>query len=353
MVVHHVTGALWGIVRSSKVQAVIAATGMSAGTGSVFMASLMVVVPALLALAAFGPAPKSKDTPKVILVTGASSGLGKLMLDELRKAFPAAIVYGTSRSGWSAKGAKVTKGDSPLGVEDAGAGASEQPLLALDVTNEDSVAQCIGAIEARHGELSVLINNAGTVLQTWAKATTHADAEAQMGTNFFGVVRMVRHCVPVMTGTCKRIVTVGSIGGRIGLPYNSMYSASKSATMLYTDALRMELAQDGVAVSLVEPGDLKPGMLNAAKSEGFDSNAHATGAFDIMRKEEAEGTDPRVVVKTVVGCVRSSRPKGRYLVGPDAWLVEVLTRLCSYPLREYFLASHYRIPPRHNAWIRV
>jgi len=51
--------------------------------------------------------------------------------------------------------------------------------------------------------------------------------------------------------------------------------------------------------------------------------------------------------------VRSSRPKGRYLVGPDAWLVEVLTRLCSYPLREYFLASHYRIPPRHNAWIRV
>ena len=137
MVVHHVTGALWGIVRSSKVQAVIAATGMSAGTGSVFMASLMVVVPALLALAAFGPAPKSKDTPKVILVTGASSGLGKLMLDELRKAFPAAIVYGTSRSGWSAKGSKVTKGDSPLGVEDAGAGASEQPLLALDVTNED------------------------------------------------------------------------------------------------------------------------------------------------------------------------------------------------------------------------
>ena len=57
--------------------------------------------------------------------------------------------------------------------------------------------------------------------------------------------------------------------------------------------------------------------------------------------------------RTVVGCVRSSRPKGRYLVGPDAWLVEVLTRLCSYPLREYFLASHYRIPPRHNAWIRV
>jgi NAD(P)-dependent dehydrogenase (short-subunit alcohol dehydrogenase family) len=89
-----------------------------------------------------------------------------------------------------------------------------------------------------------------------------------------------------------------------------MYSASKSATMLYTDALRMELAQDGVAVSLVEPGDLKPGMLNAAKADGFDSNAYATGAFDIMRKEEAEGTDPRVVVKLWSGACGVRVPRG-------------------------------------------
>ena len=61
---------------------------------------------------------------------------------------------------------------------------------------------------------------------------------------------MVRHCVPAMVGTVRRVVTIGSIGGRIGLPYNSMYSASKAATMVYTDALRMEVAaneREGVA----------------------------------------------------------------------------------------------------------
>ena len=74
---------------------------MSSGVGSIFAGALLVVIPALVALAAFGPA-LIEDTPKVILVTGASSGLGKLVLDELRKT--ASVVYGTSRSGWSAKG---------------------------------------------------------------------------------------------------------------------------------------------------------------------------------------------------------------------------------------------------------
>ena len=118
---------------------------MSSGVGSIFAGALMVVIPALVALVAFGPAPRSRDTPKVILVTGASSGLGKLMLDELRKAFPASVVYGTSRSGWSAKGTRVTKGDSPLGVTEED---GTQPLLALDVTDEDSVKRCVDAIVA-------------------------------------------------------------------------------------------------------------------------------------------------------------------------------------------------------------
>ena len=94
----------------------------------------------------------------------------------------------------------------------------------------------------------------------------------RMATNFFGMVRMVRACVPRMTGECRRVVNVGSIGGRIGLPYQSMYSASKAAAMVWTDALRMEVWGEGVKVSLVEPGDLKPGMLNAGKAAGFDDN---------------------------------------------------------------------------------
>ena len=76
----------------------------------------------------------------------------------------------------------------------------------------------------------------------------------------------------------------------------------------------METWSSGVRVSLVEPGDLKPGMVNAAKADGFDDDAIASRAFDIMRKEEAEGTDPKAVARAIVRSLRSPTPAG---AGPD------------------------------------
>jgi hypothetical protein len=72
-----------------------------------------------------------------------------------------------------------------------------------------------------------------------------------------------------------------------------------------------------------------------------------------LRHYKEEGTDPSAVVRTVVKSLKADVPAARYLVGPDAWLVEMLSRFCPHALKEYFLASHYRVPPRHNAWIRV
>jgi NAD(P)-dependent dehydrogenase (short-subunit alcohol dehydrogenase family) len=227
-------------------------------------------------------------------------------------------------------------------------------------------------IESTHGRLDLLVNNAGSVVATHAASTSDEDARDQFGTNFFGAVRVVRLATRVMRHGRKRrvardpkkkardfdfvagrIVNVGSIGGRIGLPFQSMYSASKAATMTWSDALRLELASEAIFVSLIEPGDLKPGMVNARKAEGFDADPVAKRATDIMRAEEAVGTDPRVVAAVVERIAKSAKPNGRYLVGPDAWLVEALGRLVPHAWKEYFLASHYRVPPRENAWIRV
>jgi short-subunit dehydrogenase len=115
----------------------------------------------------------------------------------------------------------------------------------------------------------------------------------------------------------------------------------------------MEVKTTGIRVSLVEPGDLQPGMKNVIKSDGFDLNPVAVRAEKIMREEEAAGTDPMKVAKKVVKAIKSKKPKHRYLIGPDSWLVETLSRVCSYSAREYFLASHYRVPPGDKAWIRV
>jgi len=304
---------------------------------------------------------------KVVLVTGASGGLGALIVDRLREAFPNAAVYGTSRSGVEPADffSKPSSESSDTETE-----LNPRKLLKLDITDERSAERLFSAIKNKHGRLDVLVNNAGSVVATHAASTSDEDARDQFGTNFFGAVRVARLATRVMrhgrerrvkkandlSGTsfvAGRIVNVGSIGGRIGLPFQSMYSASKAATMTWSDALRIELASEAIFVSLIEPGDLKPGMVNARKAEGFDADPVAKRATDIMRAEEAVGTDPKVVAAVVERIAKSAKPKGRYLVGPDAWLVEALGRLVPHAWKEYFLASHYRVPPRENAWIRV
>ena len=325
---------------------------------------------------------------KVVLVTGGSGGLGAELLSGIRAAFPGAVVYGTSRKGCAAKDAshetedsgiggffgfvaspatkllqrtasqknvrKLTEaaGAEPLGATIEGGEVVSHPLLKMDVTDEESIKECVDAIVRRHGKIDVLINNAGVCLASWAKQTPRADADSIMQTNFLGVVNVINHAMPHLAKGAN-VINIGSIAGRIGIPYQSLYSASKAALMVYTDALRMETKSSGVHVSLIEPGDLQPGMASVSKAEGFDRDPVAVRAERIMREEEAAGTKPAVVVKTVVKAIKSRAPRNRYLVGPDSWLVETLSRVCSYSAKEYFLASHYRIPPRDRAWIRV
>lgn len=317
----------------------------------------------------------AKARVRVVVVTGGGGGLGSAILAGCRKAFPNAIVYGTSRNGWKAPGIerprsgffgivspsmKQSRGEErqvgscePLGAKfDSSGGVVEHPLLAMDLLDEESIRACVAAIVKRHGEIDVLINNAGICLASWAKQTPRADAEKIMQTNFVGVVSVIREALPHLSKGAS-IINIGSIAGRLGIPFQSLYSASKAALMVYTDALRMELKSSGIRVSLIEPGDLQPGMASVFKSEGFETDPVAVRAEQIMRAEEAAGTHPKKVVNVVVAAMKARNPKGRYLVGPDSWLVEVLSRVCSYSAREYFLSSHYRVPPGDKAWIRV
>ena len=237
-----------GLMEDARLRSALSAFGLQpccidGPVGTLLVAAIVVALPAAIALTLIGRvfAPRAaRAGPRVVLVTGASTGLGALLVDAIRVAFPDAVVYGTSRGGWAPPDdGEISASDLPLGVRQPG---EPQPLLKLDVCDEASVARCVAAIKNRHGSLDALVNNAGVVLATWAKATTHEDASAQMGTNFFGAIRMARHAIPAMTDEAyKRVVVVGSIGGRLGLPFQSMYSASKAAVMVWTDALRMEV----------------------------------------------------------------------------------------------------------------
>ncbi|MGH9093523.1 MAG: SDR family NAD(P)-dependent oxidoreductase, partial [Acidimicrobiales bacterium] len=172
---------------------------------------------------------------RVILVTGASAGIGRACADRLHGA------------GWSVVGAS-RRGTSPGGWTPA----------AMDVDRDDSVDHGVAAVVAAHGRLDAVVAAAGWGLAGPAEATTVGDAKAQFETNLWGAVRVVRAALPAMRRQgAGRIVLVSSIGGVVAIPFQAFYSAGKFALEGYAEALAYEVAPFGVAVTLVEPGNVR------------------------------------------------------------------------------------------------
>ena len=158
---------------------------------------------------------------KVILVTGASSGIGLACANELQA--KGHIVYGSSRN------------------LDRLKSASFKPIE-LDVTNDASAKAAIEKIIAIEGKIDVLVNNAGNGVAGSAYAMPVDFAKKQFEVNFFGVVRMCSTVLPYMIEKNEGLViNISSLAGLFGLPYQSMYCASKFAVEGYSQSLRLSL----------------------------------------------------------------------------------------------------------------
>src|SRR5262249_2422399 len=149
-----------------------------------------------------------------------------------------------------------------------------------------------------------------------------ARARAQFETNVFGVLGVLRAVLPAMRERrAGRVVVVGSLAGRAPIPFQAHYSASKAALDALTLALRNELHGSGVAVSLVEPGDIR-----AALNERRDWGDGGRSAYDerirrceaVVRESLPRAPGPEVVARVIVRALSSLRPRVRYTVGPDS-----------------------------------
>ena len=131
-----------------------------------------------------------------------------------------------------------------------------------------------------------------------------------MQTNFLGAVSVIRHAMPHLSQGAN-IINVGSIAGRIGIPFQSMYSASKAALMVYTDALRMETKGSGVRVSLIEPGDLRlqKGAASVVKSSGFESDPIADRAEKSCAPKRRQERTPSRLSKPSLARLNHPRPR--------------------------------------------
>ena len=242
---------------------------------------------------------------QTVLVTGASSGIGQAIAQLLTaRGF---TVYGTSRK--------------PTGK-----------LIPLDVRSDDSVRACVDRV----GKIDVLVNNAGYSLMGSAEETSVDEAKAQLETNFFGVVRMVKAVLPAMRqARAGKIITIGSLAGITAIPFGAFYTASKFALEGYTEALWHELRPFGIHVTLIEPGFIatqigESTQIAAAPLAAYNGvRQRATAALDQHVKD---GISPDAVAKRVLRVVQSRSPSLRYRVGTDAAWLPRLKNVLPWPL---------------------
>ena len=172
-----------------------------------------------------------------VLITGCSTGIGRAVVEDLLR--QGHTVWATAR-----------RLDTVTDLADRGA-----HVTALDVTDEASMSVAVAEVEAAHGSVGTLVNNAGFGEYGAVEEVDMDKVRAMFETNVFGLARMCQLVLPGMRRAGKgRIINIGSMGGRFTFPMGGYYHATKYAVEALTDALRMEVKSFGVDVALVEPG---------------------------------------------------------------------------------------------------
>lgn len=285
-----------------------------------------------------------RTVSKAILITGCSSGIGKataLRLARSDMAKAGFTVWATAR-----------RKESLADLEAAGC-----RTLALDVDDEASMERAVRAVEAVHGAVGVLVNNAG-YSQSGAIETVPMDrVRRQFETNVFGLVRLVQLVLPRMREQgWGRIVNISSMGGKLTFPGGGFYHATKHAVEAISDALRFEVRGFGIDVVVIEPGLIKSGFSEAALGEmdvaaGEDPYAHFHEAIAKATKEIYEKGPlaklagiPDDVARTIAKAITSKRPRPRYTVSASATLLLTQRAWLSDRAWDAFLRTNFPSP---------
>jgi NAD(P)-dependent dehydrogenase (short-subunit alcohol dehydrogenase family) len=265
---------------------------------------------------------------KVILITGGSSGIGKAIGEFLHnKGF---IVYGTSRNP-----EKITN--------------SVFPLLALDVRNTESIKDAVDKVIDLSGRIDVIINNAGVGITGPLEEIPTVEIKNNFETNFFGPIEVMKAVLPQMRSqNSGLIINITSIAGYMGLPYRSVYSASKGALELITEALRMEVATFGIHITNVAPGDfatnIASGRFHAPVIKGSAYEIPYGNTLKMMDEHVDEGSNPNEMAEAIYAIIQNPKPRIHYKVGIFMQKFSiVLKRILPDKVYEKMLMNHYKL----------
>jgi NAD(P)-dependent dehydrogenase (short-subunit alcohol dehydrogenase family) len=236
---------------------------------------------------------------RVALVTGAASGIGLALAEVLGEAGMNLVLVDIDTEGLAAR------------ARELGAGRSGILTQVCDVADYPAVRDAVAATLDRFGRLDLICNNAGVGLEGPVGSWTSEGWAWVLNVNLMGVVNGVRAATPALKANPAggHILNTASIGGITAAAHHGQYAASKFAVVGLSQALRDELAPDGIGVSVLCPGFVKSQIANSARTgpetlrrrqewlmrEGFEGEAKAL--FDMIARRVATGLDPRRVAE--------------------------------------------------------
>jgi len=265
---------------------------------------------------------------KVVLITGGSSGIGKSIGEFLhQKGF---VVYGTSRNP-----EKITN--------------SIFPLVALDVRDKQSIVNCVAEVIQKSGRLDIVINNAGVGITGPIEEIPAEEIRNNFETNLFGPIEVMKAVLPQMREQKSGlIINITSIAGYMGLPYRGIYSASKGALELITEALRMEVKSFGIQITNVAPGDfatnIAAGRYHAPVVKGSAYEVPYGNTLKEMDSHVDSGSNPNEMAEAIYAIIQTEKPKVHYKVGAFMQKFSiVLKRILPDTVYEKMLMNHYKL----------
>lgn len=260
---------------------------------------------------------------QTVLVTGANSGIGLATAIEL------------ARQGLRTVGSVRSEAKAEVLVQAAAEAGVEVEVVLLDVNDPERGAEVVGALD-----LWGLVNNAGYAVTGAVEDVGEAEARALFDTMVFSPMRLARLALPAMRARGEgRIVNVSSIAGRVSSPFGGWYAGAKHAIEALSDALRVEVAGDGVHVALIEPGGFKTNIWDDLRRDIAhyeDVGSRHLGALErfgqVQRLLEPIMGEPEQCARTIATALTTRFPRERYLVGLDAQAINLTNRITPTPV---------------------
>ena len=281
----------------------------------------------------------SERRREAVVVTGASTGIGADVAAQLaREGFLA--FAGVRNDADAARVATLHDNVRPL---------------RLDVTDPVSIAEAAQTVAAGGHVLRAVVGNAGIAVAGPLEFLAVGELRRQFEINVFGALAVAQAFLPQLRVSRGRLVFVGSISGRLAVPFIAPYSASKFALRALVDAMRVELRPAGIAVSLIEPGSVKTpiwqkgrdsrdALLAALPPKALEYYAAEIEAvFAQITREERAAMPVGTVSRAILHAVTARKPKASYLLGGAARAGSIVA-LLPPALRDRALRASMRLP---------